>query len=183
MLIFGWQRRLHTLAMITLVCGRCGNPAAHALRRLATTFTVFFIPILPLGNKHYMECTWCGASTPLAVPQVTGLIARANAEKMGSTTQYQQPPQGAPNGQWPTPDARNAHPQQAALAVPYSHPQQPALGAPHTSWQQQPAPSAPNAHQQQPAPNTNWQQPAVSRPDANWQQQSAPGVPNADWRR
>ncbi|MFI6954251.1 hypothetical protein ACIBJI_12330 [Nocardia sp. NPDC050408] len=38
------------------------------MRRLATTFTVFFIPILPLGNKHYMECTWCGASTPLAVP-------------------------------------------------------------------------------------------------------------------
>ncbi|WP_433714305.1 zinc-ribbon domain-containing protein [Nocardia sp. CA-084685] len=168
--------------MITLVCGRCGNPAAHALRRLATTFTVFFIPILPLGNKHYMECTWCGASTPLAVPQVTGLIARANAERMGST-QYQQPPQGAPNGQWPTPDAHNAHPLQAALAAPNSRPQQPALAAPHTSWQQQPAPSAPNAHQQQPAPNTNWQQPAFSRPDANWQQQSALRAPNADWRR
>ncbi|MEV2220210.1 zinc-ribbon domain-containing protein [Nocardia vinacea] len=142
--------------MITLVCGRCGNPAAHALRRLATTFTVFFIPILPLGNKHYMECTWCGASTPLAVPQVTGLIARANAEKMGSA-QYQQPSPG-PNGQWPAP----------------GHPQQPALAAPNTNWQQQPALGVPNAHPQQPAPRT---------PNAPWQQQPGPGAPNGPWQR
>ncbi len=160
MLIFGWQRRLHTLAMITLVCGRCGNPAAHALRRLATTFTVFFIPILPLGNKHYMECTWCGASTPLAVPQVTGLIARANAEKMGSA-QYQQPAPG-PNGQWPAPGTPNTHPQQSAPA------------APNTNWQQQPALGVPNAYPQQPAPST---------PNASWQQQPAPGAPNGPWQR
>ncbi|MFE9323743.1 zinc-ribbon domain-containing protein [Nocardia sp. NPDC052278] len=156
MLIFGWQRRLHTLAMITLVCGRCGNPAAHALRRLATTFTIFFIPILPLGNKHYMECTWCGASTPLAVPQVTGLIARANAEKMGSP----QPQQ--PHGQWPQ------HP------GPSAHPQHPALAAPHTNWQHQPALGAPNAHLQQPTPGG---------PIAPWQQQPAPGAPNGRWQR
>ncbi|WP_433756473.1 zinc-ribbon domain-containing protein [Nocardia sp. CA-135398] len=163
MLIFGWQRRLHTLAMITLVCGRCGNPAAHALRRLATTFTIFFIPILPLANKHYMECTWCGASTPLAVPQVTNLIARANAERMGSG-QYQQPAPGMPNAQWPGPGAN------PALAAPNAHPQQPGLAAPN-AYPQQPGSGAPNAHPQQPAPNTNWQQ------------QPAPGAPNAHWQR
>ncbi|WP_433622998.1 zinc-ribbon domain-containing protein [Nocardia sp. CA-120079] len=135
--------------MITLVCGRCGNPAAHALRRLATTFTIFFIPILPLGNKHYIECTWCGASTPLAVPQVTGLIARANAEKMGST----QPQQ--PHGQWPQHPGPNAHPQHPALVAPNTNWQhQPALGAPIAPWQQ-PAPGGSNAPwQQQPGPNT-----------------------------
>ncbi|WP_218020169.1 zinc-ribbon domain-containing protein [Nocardia anaemiae] len=121
--------------MITLVCGRCGNPAAHALRRLATTFTVFFIPILPLGNKHYMECTWCGASTPLAVPQVTNLIARANAEKMGSPQRQQ------PYGQWPQQPGPSAHPQHPALNTNWQP--QPALGAPNAPWQP-PAPSGPN---------------------------------------
>ncbi|MEU5761043.1 hypothetical protein [Nocardia sp. NPDC047648] len=120
MLIWGWQKRIHTLAMITLVCGRCGNPAAHALRKLVTKFTLFFIPLFPLSTKHSLECTWCGASSPVAGPQVPDLLARANAETMGPA-QYQQPA-----AQWP---------QQPAPS-----PQQPALGAPDAHWQQQPGP-------------------------------------------
>ncbi|MFF7942594.1 hypothetical protein ACFZC5_23005 [Nocardia gamkensis] len=120
MLIWGWQKRIHTLAMITLVCGRCGNPAAHALRKLVTKFTLFFIPLFPLSTKHSLECTWCGASSPVAGPQVPDLLARANAETTGPA-QYQQPA-----AQWPQQPAPN--------------PQQPALGAPDAHWQQQPGP-------------------------------------------
>ncbi|WP_280303014.1 zinc-ribbon domain-containing protein, partial [Nocardia abscessus] len=79
MLIFGWQKRIHTLVMITLVCGRCGNPAAHALRKLVTKFTLFFIPLIPLSTKHYLECTWCGASSPIAAPHNPPQLAPANA--------------------------------------------------------------------------------------------------------
>ncbi|WP_330253351.1 hypothetical protein OG874_01695 [Nocardia sp. NBC_00565] len=161
MLIWGWQKRVHTLAMITLVCGRCGNPAAHALRRLATTFTLFFIPLIPLSTKHFLECTWCGASSPVATPQIPGLLGRANAETMGPG-QYQQPAPTGPNANWP---------------------QQPALGTPNAHWQQ-PAPDAPAAHWPQPAlgaPNAQYQRPAPSTPNAHWQQQSVPGAPNAHW--
>lgn len=126
MLIWGWQKRIHTLAMITLICGRCGNPAAHALRKLVTKFTLFFIPLFPLSTKHHLECTWCGASSPVAAPQLPDLIARANAETMGPA-QYQQPGAGGPNAQWP---------------------QQPALGAPNTHWQQPPAPNTPGTNWQ-----------------------------------
>ncbi|MFI9412965.1 hypothetical protein [Nocardia gamkensis] len=122
MLIWGWQKRIHTLAMITLVCGRCGNPAAHALRKLVTKFTLFFIPLFPLSTKHSLECTWCGASSPVAGPQVPDLLARANAETMGPA-QYQQPA-----AQWPQQPAPN--------------PQQPALGAPDAHWQRQPGPDS-----------------------------------------
>ncbi|WP_280315893.1 zinc-ribbon domain-containing protein, partial [Nocardia abscessus] len=62
--------------MITLVCGRCGNPAAHALRKLVTKFTLFFIPLIPLSTKHYLECTWCGASSPIAAPPIPDQQAR-----------------------------------------------------------------------------------------------------------
>ncbi|WP_280352282.1 zinc-ribbon domain-containing protein, partial [Nocardia abscessus] len=78
MLIFGWQKRIHTLVMITLVCGRCGNPAAHALRKLVTKFTLFFIPLIPLSTKHYLECTWCGAKSPIAAPPIPAQHAPAN---------------------------------------------------------------------------------------------------------
>ncbi|WP_280256689.1 hypothetical protein [Nocardia abscessus] len=159
MLIFGWQKRIHTLVMITLVCGRCGNPAAHALRKLVTKFTLFFIPLILLSTKHYLECTWCGASSPIAAPQIPDLLARANAGAMN-------PGQSAPGGP-------NAHRQQAALSAPspqgqqqpaFGAPnaprQQPAPGAPNAPWQQQPAPGAPNAHSPQPTrtPNAYWQQ-------------------------
>ncbi|MCC3330719.1 zinc-ribbon domain-containing protein [Nocardia abscessus] len=133
--------------MITLVCGRCGNPAAHALRKLVTKFTLFFIPLIPLSTKHYLECTWCGASSPIAAPQIPDLLARADAGAMG-------PGQSAPGGP-------NAHRQQAALSAPSPQgQQQPAFGAPNAPWQQQPAPGAPNAHSPQPTrtPNAYWQQ-------------------------
>lgn len=112
MLIWGWQKRVHTLAMITLICGRCGNPAAHALRKLVTKFTLFFIPLFPLSTKHHLDCTWCGASSPVAGAQVADLLARAGAESMG-TAQYQQPAAGGPGAQWP---------------------QQPAPNTPDTNW-------------------------------------------------
>lgn len=162
MLIWGWQKRLHTLAMITLVCGRCGNPAAHALRKLVTKFTLFFIPLFPLSTKHFLECTWCGASSPVAVPQIPDLLARANAETAGPG-QYQQPAPSGPNTNWP---------QQPAIGAPNAQYQQP---APNTNWPQQAALNAPT---QQPAPNVQWQQPPLSGPNANWPQQPGSGAPN-----
>ncbi|MEU2037980.1 zinc-ribbon domain-containing protein [Nocardia niwae] len=116
--------------MITLLCGRCGNPAAHALRKLVTKFTLFFIPLFPLSTKHHLECTWCGAASPIAAQQLSDLLARANAESMGAAP-YQQ---SGPHAQWPQQPAPNF--------------QQPALGAPNTQWPQQPGPQAPDANRQ-----------------------------------
>ncbi|MFE7742980.1 zinc-ribbon domain-containing protein [Nocardia sp. NPDC057455] len=109
MLIFGWQTRVHTLAIITLICGHCGNPAAHALRKVVTKFEFFFIPLFPISTKHYLECTWCGASFPVAKPQIPELLARANAETMGPA-QYPQPVAGSPHAQWTQQSAPNTPP-------------------------------------------------------------------------
>lgn len=100
MLIWGWQRRVHTLAMITLVCVNCGNPAAHALRKLVTKFTLFFIPLFPLSTKHYLECTWCGISSNVPAQHINDLLGRAHAESMAAG-QVQQPAPQVPNAPWP----------------------------------------------------------------------------------
>lgn len=61
MIIFGTKAYLYQLAMVTLVCGRCGNPAAHAVRKRITRFTLFFVPLFPVSTSYATQCTFCGA--------------------------------------------------------------------------------------------------------------------------
>ncbi|WP_405162148.1 zinc ribbon domain-containing protein [Nocardia sp. NBC_01499] len=88
MLIWGWRQYVHRLAVLTLVCGRCGNPAAHVLHKLVTKFTLFFIPLFPISTKHSLQCTWCGAESNLVQQQVTELLGRVQAENAQA---WQQP--------------------------------------------------------------------------------------------
>lgn len=100
MLIFGWRRSWSTLAMITLLCGHCRNPSAHALRRLSTMFTIFFIPLIPLGSKTYLQCTWCGAQVQVPAHDVNNLLAQAHAQSMRPGGPMQPRP-AVPDTHWP----------------------------------------------------------------------------------
>lgn len=62
LIIWGYRRYLQQLAMLTFLCGNCGNPAAHTLSRAVTKFTLFFIPLFPISSKYFTQCTFCGAS-------------------------------------------------------------------------------------------------------------------------
>ena len=62
LLIFGLKRYLDQLAMLTLACPRCGNPAAHGLWRRRTKLTLFFVPLIPVSTRYETHCTSCGAS-------------------------------------------------------------------------------------------------------------------------
>jgi hypothetical protein len=89
MIIFGTRSYLYTLAVLTLVCGRCGNPAAHTLKKRVTKFTLFFVPLFPISVKYSTQCTFCGAQQKLPKEQAEQLQAQA-----GGTQQA--PAQGAP---------------------------------------------------------------------------------------
>jgi len=84
MIIYGWRRSVRQLATATYVCGTCQNPTAHALRRTATKFTLFFIPLFPISSKYFTVCTFCGA---------TNKLTKAEAQQV---TAMQQQPQGPP---------------------------------------------------------------------------------------
>jgi hypothetical protein len=47
--------------MLMLLCGQCGNPAAHSLRKRVTKFSLFFVPLFPVSTKYVTQCTFCGA--------------------------------------------------------------------------------------------------------------------------
>jgi len=82
LIIFGFRSFVKTLAMLTLVCDHCHNPAAHRIVQRSRWFTLFFIPVIPLGFTRFSTCTYCG---------VTRKITKQEAERLqtgggGATT-------------------------------------------------------------------------------------------------
>ncbi|KJK37238.1 hypothetical protein UK15_22920 [Streptomyces variegatus] len=73
MIIFGTKGYLYQLAILTLVCGQCGNPAAHTLRKRVTKFTLFFVPLFPISTKYLTQCTFCGAEQKVTEEQAKQL--------------------------------------------------------------------------------------------------------------
>nr|WP_206441327.1 zinc-ribbon domain-containing protein [Streptomyces boncukensis] len=72
--------------MLNLLCAFCGNPAAHALRKKVTKFSLFFIPLFPVTPaKHTLQCTFCGGMSE---------VSKENAEAW--TAQQSQPGPGQP---------------------------------------------------------------------------------------
>ncbi|MFD9719893.1 zinc-ribbon domain-containing protein [Streptomyces sp. NPDC056500] len=96
MIIFGTKGYLHQLAMLTLVCGSCGNPAAHALRKRVTKFTLFFVPLFPVSTKYSTQCTFCGAEQKLVKEQADRLLAQGDGWQQGGQGG---PSYGLPQGQ------------------------------------------------------------------------------------
>ncbi|MFD8154316.1 zinc-ribbon domain-containing protein [Streptomyces sp. NPDC001046] len=91
MIIFGTKGYLYQLAILTLVCGRCGNPAAHTLRKRVTKFTLFFVPLFPISTKYQTQCTFCGAEQKLTKEQAEQLQAQDASGPGGQA--YGQPQQ------------------------------------------------------------------------------------------
>ena len=120
MLIWGWRTRIYVLAMTTFLCGRCGNPASHAVRKAVTKFTLFFIPLFPISVKYSAQCTFCGIENRIAKEDAVRLQAQEEqGQQQSAQPGYpQQPPsqgfpqQGAPQGfQPPHPSQPQGFPQ------------------------------------------------------------------------
>jgi hypothetical protein len=91
MIIFGTKGYLYQLAILTLVCGSCGNPSAHTLRKRVTKFTLFFVPLFPISTKYVTQCTFCGAEQKLVKEQADQLVLQAAGGPAGQA--YGQPQQ------------------------------------------------------------------------------------------
>jgi ribosomal protein L37E len=60
MLIFGMRRKSNIIGHVTKKCSHCGVICSHTQIESKKFFTVFFIPLIPLGTTHYTTCTSCG---------------------------------------------------------------------------------------------------------------------------
>lgn len=71
MLIWGIRVTAALVATLVYVCDRCGQHAAHQLVRRVRKFTLFFVPLFPVGTKYLDTCVACGRTIE---------VARADAE-------------------------------------------------------------------------------------------------------
>lgn len=60
LIIFGLSTRTQIAATMAMICERCGQYGAHNLARLTRRFTIFFIPLIPVGSRYEDTCTVCG---------------------------------------------------------------------------------------------------------------------------
>ncbi|MEU6356782.1 zinc-ribbon domain-containing protein [Streptomyces sp. NPDC047072] len=93
MIIFGTKGYLYQLAILTFVCGRCGNPSAHTLRKRVTKFTLFFVPLFPISTKYTTQCTFCAAEQKVTGEQAEQLQAQAAGGQGGGQVYGGQAPQ------------------------------------------------------------------------------------------
>jgi hypothetical protein len=55
--IFGLRSKVDRSGVVTEVCRNCGNQAAQVITRRSTTFTLFFIPLIPVGPATGMRAS------------------------------------------------------------------------------------------------------------------------------
>ena len=91
-LIFGIKRMARRLATVFGLCGHCSTPAAQVVGRRSTWFSLFFIPVIPLGSKYFSTCTLCGTSTRIDKNQATQMVAAAAQAQAPSPAPSPAPP-------------------------------------------------------------------------------------------
>ena len=73
--IFGTKIRGSVLAMLSYVCGNCAQPAAHRISTYWRWFTLFFVPVFPIGKKRHLDtCIACGVTYELTREQAEAII-------------------------------------------------------------------------------------------------------------
>jgi hypothetical protein len=127
-ILFGIRRKASRLGVIFMMCSSCHTPAAHALTRVRKYFTLFFIPIIPLGDKYATSCTMCGYGMRITKEAANQYLAMAqqNAAAPGSPEAVGAAPTAAPGFAPASPPP----PSPAALADPLDGP--PAADVPAT---------------------------------------------------
>lgn len=77
LVIFGFKNSARNLGLAQATCPRCGHRAAQRVDRRKRAFSVFFIPIIPLGSSYEATCTACGTTTRISRDQAEQILAGA----------------------------------------------------------------------------------------------------------
>jgi uncharacterized Zn finger protein len=84
-LIFGYRTKVLILVTLNYICDTCGIPAAHRVVRRRQWFTLFFIPVFPLGPGSFTDtCINCGRVRQLTKEQAESVRPVAPAPSPSS---------------------------------------------------------------------------------------------------
>ena len=59
-IIFGSRSKNSVMGQIQYPCSRCGRMAYHTIVRSRRWFTLYFLPVVPIGKSTTARCNLCG---------------------------------------------------------------------------------------------------------------------------
>jgi hypothetical protein len=64
-IIWGIRSVRRNMGVVLAMCHRCGQPCAQSIFMIRRWFTLFFIPLFPVGTSHLGICSMCATATRL----------------------------------------------------------------------------------------------------------------------
>ena len=58
--LLGTRRRARPLGQMERPCSKCARNTMHSAFESKLWFTLFFIPVIPLGTSYAIRCNLCG---------------------------------------------------------------------------------------------------------------------------
>jgi hypothetical protein len=80
MIIWGFRSRNKVLGQLQFTCTHCHNVAYHGIVRSKRYFTLFFIPIFPIGSTTTARCNMCGFQSKMDGQQADAMLASVNVQ-------------------------------------------------------------------------------------------------------
>jgi hypothetical protein len=79
--LFGFRTKAKAIAQQERACTKCVRPTMHAIVETKKWFTLFFIPVIPLGGNLFVRCGVCGLNTKCAAELKDQIAIKAMAVK------------------------------------------------------------------------------------------------------
>ncbi len=61
--LFGMRTKAKSIGQVERPCSKCARPTMHNAVESQRWFTLFFIPVIPLGSNYVVRCGVCGLTT------------------------------------------------------------------------------------------------------------------------
>ncbi|HLZ25107.1 MAG TPA: hypothetical protein VKQ30_23540 [Ktedonobacterales bacterium] len=130
MIIYGYRRRNKVMGQVPYVCPQCQRNGYHSVVRTSRFFTLFWIPIIPLGSSTTARCNLCGFQEKVDNKRADAILTQAQAggqpQVPAPAQQYPQTPQ--PGAVYPPAQQAPAQYQQYQQYQQYPQQQDPSQG-------------------------------------------------------
>jgi hypothetical protein len=79
--LFGIRTKAKSIGQVERPCSKCARLTMQNAVKSQRWFTLFFIPVIPLGSNYVLRCGVCGLATKASPELEHQLSARAMAAK------------------------------------------------------------------------------------------------------
>jgi len=77
LILYGVRQRSKPIGQLTYVCPKCQQNCAHVVAKTRYIFTLFFIPLFPVGSSYSAICTNCRVKEKVSKEQAKSMFPEA----------------------------------------------------------------------------------------------------------